>query len=85
MPSVMELSSLRNHWSWSKLKNSFKIFSKVWGIENIPSHIARAVLQARALCQQGCLGHSAVAWASPAGPTPCLGSLGTLPGQAGEG
>ena len=46
--------------------SSFKSFSKVWGLENITSHMAMPVLQSRALCQQGCLGHSSVAWVSPA-------------------
>jgi len=36
------------------------MFSKIWG--SISSHKARAVLQGRVLCQQGCLGHSSMAW-----------------------
>ena len=63
---MAEVTRLCKFTSWSLLRSSFKIFSKVWGTESITSHMAMPVLRSRALCQQGCLGHSSVAWVSPA-------------------
>lgn len=63
--SKAKVDGLCNFTAWRSLRSSFKIFSKVWGMESITSHMAMPVLQARALCQQGCLSHSSMAWDSP--------------------
>lgn len=61
---MMHMSSLAlpnippSCWHASLLGSSLKTFSKVCGEENMASHMARTALQARAFCQQGCLGHS---------------------------
>ena len=83
MGSVLELRGMCSHWYWSKLRNSFRIFSEVWGLENTTSHMAMPVLQARALGEQGCRSLSSVAWEGPAGGRACL--LLGMPRAAGEG
>ena len=90
---MVTLNISHNCWSWRTLLSSSKILSEDSSMGSTLFHISRVALQRAMLCQQGCLRHSAMAHAGPAGPRLCFspgpatprawGGLVARPGQAG--